>query len=44
MFMLFNFVGWSINELGLADEFVYFVQWIEPFISKVMTIVTTFAG
>lgn len=36
MFFLYNIMGWSINELGLADEFVELVKLIEilvyPFI------------
>lgn len=26
MFLLFNVVGWALNELGLADEFVTVVE------------------
>lgn len=26
MFLLFNVVGWVLNELGLADEFVMVVE------------------
>lgn len=33
MFLLFNILGWSINEMGLADEFVECVIALEKFIN-----------
>ena len=35
MFLLYNIIGWSINELGLADEFVRFVIDIEPIVLQI---------
>ena len=36
MFFLYNLIGWSINELGLADEFVRFVLDIEPAVLQIV--------
>lgn len=32
MFLLINFLGWSINEMGLADEFVACVIALDKFL------------
>lgn len=32
MFLLFNVVGWVLNELGLADEFVAVVEILGQFL------------
>jgi hypothetical protein len=36
MFLLYNIIGWSINELGLADEFVAAIMGLEKWLYPIL--------